>query len=105
MTFSPTHVRLHLIHLIPCSSRRLSQLVLATNLNLLVYALPKPPSEDNGEKTPKKKKGKQRSKGKEKEVHSRTPSQTPELRLVDTVDIPSVPGAPAQSVVTFRAAR
>lgn len=87
VTFSPTH------------------LVLATNLNLLVYALPKPPSEDNGEKTPKKKKGKQRSKGKEKEVHSRTPSQTPELRLVDTVDIPSVPGAPAQSVVTFRAAR
>jgi prolactin regulatory element-binding protein len=82
-----------------------SQLVLATSLNLFVYALPKPPSEDGGEKSQKKKKGKQKGKWKEKEVPSRTPSQTPELRLVDTIDIPSVPGAPAQSVVTFRAAR
>ncbi|KAG2158828.1 WD40-repeat-containing domain protein [Suillus bovinus] len=82
-----------------------THLVLATSLNLLVYALPKPPSEDSDEKTPKKKKSKQKGKGKEKEVHSRTPSQTPELRLVDTIDVPSVPGAPAQSVVTFRAAR
>ncbi|KAG2077580.1 WD40 repeat-like protein [Suillus decipiens] len=82
-----------------------THLVLATSLNLLVYALPKQPSEDGGEKSPKKKKGKQKGKGKEKEVLSRTPSQTPELRLVDTIDIPLVPGVPAQSVVTFRAAR
>ncbi|KAG1753875.1 quinon protein alcohol dehydrogenase-like superfamily [Suillus paluster] len=81
-----------------------THLVLATSLNLLVYALPKPPLEDS-EKSPKKRKGKQKGKGKEKEAPSRTPSQTPELRLVDTIDIPSVPGAPAQSVVTFRAAR
>ncbi|KAG1820347.1 WD40-repeat-containing domain protein [Suillus subaureus] len=82
-----------------------THLVLATSLNLLVYALPKPPSENSGEKSPKKKRGKQKGKGKEKEIPSRTPSQTPELRLVDTIDIPLVPGAPAQSVVTFRAAR
>ncbi|KAG2043015.1 WD40-repeat-containing domain protein [Suillus americanus] len=82
-----------------------THLVLATSLNLLVYALPKPPSEDSGEKSPKKKRGKQKGKGKEKEIPSRTPSQIPELRLVDTIDIPLVPGAPAQSVVTFRAAR
>ncbi|KAG1892634.1 WD40 repeat-like protein [Suillus subluteus] len=82
-----------------------THLVLATSLNLLVYALPKPPSEDSGEKSPKKKRGKQKGKGKEKEIPSRTPSQTPELRLVDTIDIPLVPGTPAQSVVTFRAAR
>ncbi|KAG1762250.1 WD40 repeat-like protein [Suillus occidentalis] len=82
-----------------------THLVLATSLNLFVYALPKPPSEDGSEKSQKKKKGKQKGKGKEKEVPSRTPSQIPELRLVDTIDIPSVPGAPAQSVVTFRAAR
>lgn len=81
-----------------------THLVLATSLNLLVYALPKPSLEDS-EKSPKKIKGKQKGKGKEKEVPSRTPSQTPELQLVDTVDIPSVPGALAQSVVTFRAAR
>jgi prolactin regulatory element-binding protein len=80
------------------------QLVLATSLNLLVYALPEQPSEGS-EQTPKKKKGKQKGKGKEKDAPSRTPSQTPELRLVETVDVPSVPGAPAQSTVTFRAAR
>jgi len=77
---------------------------LATSLNLLVYALPEQPSEGN-EKTPKKKKGKQKSKGKEKDPPSRTPSQTPELRLVKEVGVPSIPGAPVQSIGTFRAAR
>ncbi|OJA20908.1 hypothetical protein AZE42_00895 [Rhizopogon vesiculosus] len=77
-----------------------SHLVLATSLNLLVYALPEPPLE-GGEQTPKKKKGKQKGKGNP----SQTSSQTPELRLVETIDIPLVPGAPAQSNVTFRAAR
>lgn len=86
------------------ASLSISQLVLATSLNLLVYALPEPPSEGN-DKTPKKKKGKQKGKGKEKDAPSRTPSQTPELQLVETVDIPSIPGAPAGSVGTFRAAR
>ncbi|KAJ8595324.1 WD40 repeat-like protein [Rhizopogon salebrosus TDB-379] len=81
-----------------------THLVLATSLNLFVYALPELTSEGI-EKSPKKKKGKQKGKGKEKDAPSRTPSQTPELRLVETVDIPSVPGAPAQSSVTFRAAR
>jgi prolactin regulatory element-binding protein len=101
-------VRLHLIRFVSCFSSRVShnasQLVLATSLNLFVYALPEPTSEGI-EKLPKKKKGKQKGKGKEKDAPSRTPSQTPELRLVETVDIPSVPGAPAQSSVTFRAAR
>ncbi|KAG1715952.1 hypothetical protein ID866_1241 [Astraeus odoratus] len=73
-----------------------SHLIIATNFNLLVYALPT--SFRTGGK------GKGKSEG-EDEHAVPSDSTLPELRLVKTVDVPTISGIPTGATVTFRAAR
>ncbi|KAH7931388.1 WD40 repeat-like protein [Leucogyrophana mollusca] len=77
-----------------------SHVVVATSSNLLLYALPQTDSEK-----PSKGKKKSKQKGKEKETPLPIANATPELQLVKTLTVPTLPGSPAGSTTTFRAAR
>lgn len=70
-----------------------THLVLVTNVNLLVYALP--PSVRS--------KGKGKSEKEQLDIH--TDTSLPAAKLVGTVDIPVMPGVPQGAKVVFRAAR
>ncbi|KAF9247145.1 quinon protein alcohol dehydrogenase-like superfamily [Melanogaster broomeanus] len=78
-----------------------SHVILTTSSSLLVYSLPTLSAVDS-EKSPKpKKKGKQKSGIKS----SGSGSSLRELKLVKTIGLPSIPGVPSGSSVTFRVAR
>ncbi|KAH7887890.1 quinon protein alcohol dehydrogenase-like superfamily [Phlebopus sp. FC_14] len=66
-----------------------SHLILVTSMNLLIYVLP-------GADSQPPQQGEQKGGGS---------TALPELRLLKAIDLPSIPGVPAESVATFRAAR
>ncbi|KAI6164715.1 hypothetical protein EDD17DRAFT_1557576 [Pisolithus thermaeus] len=67
-----------------------THLILATSVNLLVYALP----------------ATLRSRGKDNQKNAIIDSLSlPELRLIKTLDVPTIPSIPVGAAVTFRASR